>query len=229
MVFTWRTRTAVGVLCLCTSGGCDRLPISGLAPQTAQTAAEPSETTTRPRYQLEKDRQGRVIRLDTVTGAITVVEPSSTSTAASGSNRASGPAENTPPPQAGTDARGPAATPPVSVPSPPVPESATAERASAPSPPQAVAALTTGTDVCLRQDVFRDAVTLTSVPVYIQPRELHTPLTTLPSAVMVAAAERAGDWYLIRFDDRRWGPRVGYVHCSSLRALDRQARDEPAR
>ena len=211
-MFAGRVRAVVGVLCLGACGGCEGLPISGLAPQTAQTGANASATE-RPRYQLEKDRQGRVIRLDTVTGEITVVEPNSRPTP---SNRR-GPSESTPP-QRGTAAREPAGNRAASVPSPSIAGPA-AEQVSVASP-QTVTALTTGADVCPRQDAFRNAVTLADVPVFIQPRELQTPLTTLPSAVMVAATERAGDWYLIRFEDRRWGPRVGYVHCSGLRGLE---------
>ena len=63
-------------------------------------------------------------------------------------------------------------------------------------------------------------MTLVDVPVYVEPKRLQTPLTTLPSAVMVTVTEHADDWYLVRFEDARWGPRTGYVHCSGLRALD---------
>jgi hypothetical protein len=69
-------------------------------------------------------------------------------------------------------------------------------------------------------------VTLADVPVYGEPQTLQTPLTTLPSAVMVAVAERTGDWYLVRLEDARWGPPAGYVHCSGLRTLDRPVRQE---
>jgi hypothetical protein len=212
MMFAGRVRSVFGVLCLGACGGCEGLPISGLAPQTAETGKNASATE-RPRYQLETDRQGRVIRLDTVTGEITVVESNSRPAA---SNRR-GPSESTPP-QTGTAPQEPAGNRVASVPAPSIPGPG-AEQVSVASS-QAATALTTGADLCPRPDAFRDAVTLADVPVFIQPRELQTPLTTLPSALMVAATERAGDWYLIRFEDRRWGPRVGYVHCSGLRALE---------
>jgi hypothetical protein len=43
------------------------------------------------------------------------------------------------------------------------------------------------------------------------------PLTNLPSGTVVPVIGIEGDWLLIRFDDRRWGSRVGYIHCANLR------------
>lgn len=53
-------------------------------------------------------------------------------------------------------------------------------------------------------------------PVFVQPKVLQVPLTTLDTGVILSVTERIGDWYLILFDDPRWGRRVGYVHCSNL-------------
>ena len=218
MVSAWRDRAVIGILCL-GACGCERVAssLSALAPQNAQTGAQtPESTTARSRYQLEKDRQGRLIRLDTQTGAITVVESNSRTAPASRSTRGDERADST------------ASTRTADQPTPSPAAATLSEQISIPQP-QAATAAPSPTDACLRLDTFREAVTMANVPVYIQPRELQTPLTTLPSALMVAVSERTDDWYLVRFDDRRWGPRVGYVHCSGVRALSPADDNGPAR
>src|SRR6266496_2465837 len=59
-------------------------------------------------------------------------------------------------------------------------------------------------------------VSVAQTPVFIQPRVQQEPLTRLPSGVKLPVVEAEGDWFLIRFDDRRWDKRVGYVHCSDV-------------
>jgi hypothetical protein len=225
VILEWRARTVLGLLCLGTCGGCERLQIPGLAPQATGTVPQTSETATRQsRYQLQKDREGRVIRLDTVTGEVTIVRPPSAQ-APSQPTRNDRPLEGLSLSQADNDAGARAGDRSAPSPSPPTAASEGQEPPlSAPHTPVTPAA---GADVCLRSDAFREAVTLADVPVYVEPRRLQTPVTTLASAVMVTVAERAGDWYLVRFDDPRFGPRVGYAHCSSLRALDRPISREP--
>ena len=49
---------------------------------------------------------------------------------------------------------------------------------------------------------------------------MEKPLSTFTSGVGLMVIERSSDWVLLRFQDLRFGPRVGYAHCSQLRALD---------
>jgi hypothetical protein len=58
------TLSAMAATCL---GGC----------RAAEKAAPPANAAA-PRYQFEKDAQGRLLRLDTATGEVTLVEPAST-------------------------------------------------------------------------------------------------------------------------------------------------------
>ena len=61
-------------------------------------------------------------------------------------------------------------------------------------------------------------MTITSAaPVFIYPQELPTPLATLNAGTTVPVVESTPSWFLVRFNDTRWGPRVGYVHCAKVR------------
>jgi hypothetical protein len=215
VLLEWHARVVVGLLCFC-AWGCDRLPTLGVLSQSSEPASQAAQT---PRYQLQKDRLGRVIRLDTVTGETSVVEPAATP-ARPGSAASDESAKSTSLPSSSTEADA-SPSDPSDLPKPP---SSIVASETEPTPPPVEP--TSGADVCSREDAFRDGVTLADVPVYVEPRTLETPLTTLPSAVMVTVGEREGDWYLVRFEDARWGPRAGYVHCSGLRALERPVRQE---
>jgi Zn-dependent protease with chaperone function len=59
-------------------------------------------------------------------------------------------------------------------------------------------------------------VSVDQTRVFIQPRVLPVPLAQFPRGVRLPVVETEGDWFLIRFDDRRWDTRVGYVHCSNV-------------
>ena len=62
----------------------------------------------------------------------------------------------------------------------------------------------------------RVAVSAPDAPVFIEARVRPVPLTTLALGRVLIVWEADGEWYLIQFDDRRWGPRVGYIHCSDV-------------
>jgi hypothetical protein len=57
---------------------------------------------------------------------------------------------------------------------------------------------------------------LQEASIFIQPRELPVPLTTLPGGSVLPVTEVSGDWYLVKFGDQRWGPRIGYVRCTNV-------------
>lgn len=59
-------------------------------------------------------------------------------------------------------------------------------------------------------------VTADAARVYIYPRQMQQPLSALPQGTTLPVTQREGDWLFIRFQDRRWGPRVGYVHCADV-------------
>lgn len=143
------------------------------------------------RYQLSKDSGGRLVRLDTVTGEVTIVE-GGTIQAHQTPRRAE--------PVTLKDEQPPATNAPVQTPAVPLPPTVVDD----PCP------LITGP--------LRVGIILTEARVFIRPRELQTPLATLANATRVSMLERSGEWVLVRFEDRRWGPRVGYVRCSAVRA-----------
>jgi hypothetical protein len=196
------------LLCLWGSAGCN-LP-------------EVSSTSSESRYQLTKDRDGRVLRLDTVTGEVTVAAPTPVTVRPTPPARAdSPPAETRGNVAEPADTRSLSGSIPASTSTAVTPEPRpTVEITAKPTGP---ALGTAGIDMCARQEIARQAVTLADAPVYVEPRVTQAPITTLASAVLVAVAERSGDWVLLRFNDARWGPRAGYVHCRQLRALDIQS------
>jgi S1-C subfamily serine protease len=62
------------------------------------------------------------------------------------------------------------------------------------------------------------AVAVANAPVFVQPRVLQVPLTTLAVGTPLPVVETSGAWYLIAFNDRQWGDREGYVHCGNVTA-----------
>jgi hypothetical protein len=65
------------------------------------------------------------------------------------------------------------------------------------------------------------AIINTDSPVFIEPKLRTQPLTLLPLKKTAEVVSAEGAWYLIRFNDERWGRRVGYVHCSDVVRQDR--------
>ena len=203
---------AVGIiLCICAGVACNiRFPEKSNA----------SSTSSESRYQLTKDKDGRVLRLDTVTGEVTVAEPAPAapsrqrpSSAVAAPAKVPEPAPN--PPVAEVVASAPPRPLPIPIPADPAPQ------AQVRPPVEIVAAPSRAeNDVCAREDFIRSVATLADVPVYIRPGPTEKPLATLTNGVALMVIERAGDWMLVRFQDFRFGPRVGYAHCSQLRALD---------
>jgi len=65
------------------------------------------------------------------------------------------------------------------------------------------------------------AVVNADSPVFIEPKFRTQPLTLLPTKKTAEIASVEGAWYLIRFNDERWGRRVGYIHCSDVIRQDK--------
>jgi hypothetical protein len=63
-------------------------------------------------------------------------------------------------------------------------------------------------------------IAASGAPVFIRPQVLQVPLTTLAADIQVPVIDWSGEWLLIRFEDLRWGPRVGYIHCTNVGPTD---------
>jgi hypothetical protein len=197
------------ILCACAGVACNiRFPSD-----TANASGTPSES----RYQLTKDKNGRVLRLDTVTGEVTVAEPAPAPQTRQRAASAAATLAKVSEPTANLVDEVVAAAPsrPLPIPADPAP-------AAELRPPVASVAAPARAEnnVCAREDFIRYVATVADVPVYIRPRPTESPLATLTNGVALMVIERSSDWVLLRFQDLRFGPRVGYAHCSQLRALD---------
>jgi Zn-dependent protease with chaperone function len=60
-------------------------------------------------------------------------------------------------------------------------------------------------------------IAVNEAPVYLQPAVSPQPLTMIAGGISVDVNQIEADWFLVRFSDRRWGTRVGYVNCAHLR------------
>ena len=144
------------------------------------------------RFELKTDAQGRVVRLDRATGAVTVMNGRAPSregqTNASEKTVATGRSDRPEP-----------ATPPAS----PEPASSCAQAGSL-----------SGRTVTVSTD---------KAPLFIEPRVLPVALTNLSAGSVVPVLQVEGDWYRIRVNDGRWGPRVGYLHCTNTRLVTARA------
>jgi len=59
-------------------------------------------------------------------------------------------------------------------------------------------------------------VSKVDTPVFVQPNPKQQPLTRVEIGTVLPLQRTEGDWFLVQFEDRRWGSRVGYVHCSNV-------------
>jgi hypothetical protein len=181
----------VTILLVSAIAGCDLVPSSRI-------------TFGEARYELREDKEGRLIRLDKVTGEIVLVQE-----AIRQSNRTTRTQPS--PPQAPRLSAPVSAPQVVEPPQPPI----TSEGLAAPQELASIATL----DLCGHTQIPDMGVTLADAPVFVAPQALPTPLATLVSGVIVQITEQADDWLLVRFEDPRFGPRAGYVRCSNLRRL----------
>lgn len=132
------------------------------------------------RFELKQDGQGRLVRLDKMTGEVTTVN-----SPPAGSRRTR---------KVATDAA-----------------KGNSERVGAIPDPGPLC------DQAGGSTPHTVTVSTENTPLFMKPRVLPVPLTNLSAGSVVPVVEMEGDWYLIRFKDRRWGSRVGYIHCSDVR------------
>ena len=84
-------------------------------------------------------------------------------------------------------------------------------------------------DACERKNLIRRHIQIAigSTPVFIKPRILQAPLTSLRVGTALPVEEVVGDWLRVRFSDHRWGNRVGYLHCSHARVISDPGEPQP--
>src|SRR5262245_39460938 len=59
-----------------------------------------------------------------------------------------------------------------------------------------------------RRNTKTVTVSTTKAPLFNEPRVLPASLSELPTGSEAPVVQVEGDWYLVRFEDRRWDPRV---------------------
>jgi peptidase M48-like protein len=59
--------------------------------------------------------------------------------------------------------------------------------------------------------------------IFVQPKVLQVPLATLQAGTLVTLVQPEGGWFLVEFNDTRWGKRVGFVECSRLSIIEARA------
>jgi len=60
------------------------------------------------------------------------------------------------------------------------------------------------------------SVTSPTAAVFVRPQVLPTPLITFETGAQLPVVKTEGAWFYVRFDDRRWGPRFGYIQCADV-------------
>jgi hypothetical protein len=55
-----------------------------------------------------------------------------------------------------------------------------------------------------------------SVPAFTRAQFGPAPVAAFEAGAVLSVLERTGSWFLIRFNDRRWGERRAYVHCTDV-------------
>jgi hypothetical protein len=173
-------------------GGCEQ--VRGLAPRGGDASA---------RYALERDGQGRVVRLDTVTGEVTVITSKEVSSAK--------PSQGARRPQSEEPRR---VSTPSTVSQPYVRENTPVEDVGI--MPHSGVALSTAPALSVPPPTpFLAAGTRVTIvrpsPVFLTADETRTPLEVLGSGAVGRVMRNEGDWYLIEFQSPRWGRRVGYL------------------
>jgi hypothetical protein len=148
-------------------------------------ATQPDES----RFELKQDAQGRIVRLDKVTG--TTEEVISAPAVVAKSQKKAAQRVATKHDSGRLDGIDPV-------------------KANAPKPVSSCSQSGNSTPK-------KVTVSTTKAPVFIEPRILQIPLTELSTGAELSVVQGAGDWYLVNFEDQRWGPRVGYIHCTQVR------------
>jgi hypothetical protein len=188
-------------------------------------ATPKSEPT--PRYQFQKDSQGRLFRLDTATGELMAVD-----TFTPVGTRPSNKETTGRPAVAASKASSPAlrrAPKPISPVRSQRTEEIDPERSQpAPSrtePPPELSSPVPATNVpATLQEISRTPceggtletafVVADGANVFLHPQDGPVPMATLLRGTPITILDSKGEWRLVRFSDKRWGQRAGYIHCS---------------
>jgi hypothetical protein len=180
--------------------GCDKLP---------------SSLTMNQRFEFAKDDSGRLVRLNRFTGELKVVEDEMAAQQAASPRR---PAKTSP---KTTPTPLDAALTPTSLENEvPIAQELHADvaavaRVDAGCPPQDV--LLSSTHIKMRSDA----------PAFVAPREMPEAVATMTAGSVLPVVEVRNEWVLVQFEDPRWGPRVGYIHCTHVSADTDGALDAP--
>src|SRR5262245_27566096 len=137
--------------------------IVGICACVGCNSPQASEPSNEARYQLTKDRDGRVLRLDTVTGEVTVAAPPPVTT----QRAAPTTVRNGPAPAAPADVSGIVDAPAVNGAMPaggPMPAPEPQPIVEVTPPATNPVSGTAGIDMCSRQEIPRQAVTLSDAP-----------------------------------------------------------------
>ena len=176
--------------------GCEQ--VQGLVPRSPDAQG---------RYQFERDDQGRLFRLDTVSGELSVV--SDAVNAAVSRSRSATPSRNARSSRTPGVASQPAAS-----------ETARPVKPDMAAPLETTLAVTPvreGRETITPRLAIGDEVRVgRSAPVFLYARETQTPLEVLNEGAIARVRDTQGDWYFIEFTSPRWGRRVGYVKSSVL-------------
>jgi len=180
---------------------CDQM--RGLVPKSDDTEA---------RFQLERDDQGRMVRLDKVTGEVTIVKGEALSAAIPSREAA----------RTGIERPAVRAVP-ETVPIVPAPREVDerippgiSESALIPSGapvgtlPASVPAATPHLAAGARVTLIRPS------PVFLTARENQTPLEVLGHGAAAKVLRTEGEWYFIEFQSPRWGRRVGFLKSAAV-------------
>ena len=165
---------SVIALALLADGGCD---------QVHSFVSRDGKDTT---FELKQDSQGRVIRLNKVTGEVVIVD---------GTHLI--PVTDTDPSAAGATSKRVQTTPRTLVRPATQPQAGADAEAAVPASGQAPAG---------------SAVTITlAAPVFVTAGRSQTPLEVARKGSVLRLLGADGDWYRVEFDDPMWGRRVGFV------------------
>jgi hypothetical protein len=152
-----------------------------------------------PRYQLRRDHLGRLIRLDAISGEVTLVQERLRA------SMGELPTVEPPRPAPGRG-RGRGTTP---------------ARPDAGERQQEARAESTIT-LCQLRGLPSTAATIADTPVFPSPGSGDAPLVTLPPGVQLPIVDRTGEWLLIRLEGTP-ATSAGYVHCTSVRDASQAA------
>lgn len=167
--------------------------LAALALATCGPPSGEAPAAARGRYEFTTDRQGRTLRLDTVTGETVVVGQAS---------RRQRPA---------APGAGPAEADSPALPEPVAPEPSEPDSLPSTDPPAAVVE-------CVPEapEAWQPFVAIAGADAFLEP-DARNPVASLPAGTAVTAVGREGSWWLVRFADSSGGERTAFVHCRSLR------------